>query len=96
MNTSNHCRTSIFEEEFKFQYVREGIYIHIAIQNINLTFFQSGTLPGNVNMKASPNIWNRNTFWPTSLHALGVHRQFERGKLYNWICSTVKLKLKSS
>ena len=59
-------------------------------------FCQSGTLPGNVNMEVSPNIRNRNTFRTTRLYALGVHRQFERQTLYNWICSTVKLKLKSS
>ena len=38
MNPSSNCRTSIFEEEFKFQYVRENVHIHIATQNIILTF----------------------------------------------------------
>ena len=38
MNTSIHCRTSIFEEEFKFKYVRGDIYIPIATQNIILAF----------------------------------------------------------
>ena len=33
MNPSSHCRTSIFEEEFKFQYVREEIHIHIATKH---------------------------------------------------------------
>ena len=36
MNPSSHCRTGIFEEEF--QYVRGDIDIHIATQNIILTF----------------------------------------------------------
>ena len=36
MNTSSHCRTDIFEEEF--QYVRGDINLHIATQNIILTF----------------------------------------------------------
>ena len=39
MNPSSHCRTSIFIEEFKFQYVREDVHIHIATQNIISTFF---------------------------------------------------------
>ena len=30
MYASSHCRTSIFEKEFKFQYVRGDIRIHIA------------------------------------------------------------------
>ena len=55
-------------------------------------FSQSGTLPGKVNMEASPNICSRNSFWATSLYALEVHRQFQRQKLSNWICSRVKLK----
>ena len=38
MIPSSHCRTSIFEEEFKFQYVKGDIHIHIATQNIILTF----------------------------------------------------------
>ena len=92
MNPSSHCRTSIFQEQF--QYVRGDIQIHIATQNI-LTFCQSGTLRGNVNMEVSPNIWKRNTFWATSLYALEIYRQFQRQKLSNWICSRVKLKLKS-
>ena len=56
MNPSNHCTTSILEEEFKFQYVRGHIHVHIAAQNIILTFCQSITLPGSVNMKVSLNI----------------------------------------
>ena len=92
MNPNSRCRTNSFEE-FKFQYVSGDIHIHIATQNTILTFSQSGTLLGNVNIEVSPNIWNRNTFRTTNLYALGVHRQFERQKLYNWICSTVKLEL---
>ena len=38
MNPSSHCRTSIFEEEFKFQYVRGEIHNHVATQNIISTF----------------------------------------------------------
>ena len=30
MNASSHCRTSVFEKEFKFQYVRGDIRIHIT------------------------------------------------------------------
>ena len=37
--SSNHCRASILEEEFKFQYVRRDIHIHITTQNIILKFF---------------------------------------------------------
>ena len=74
MNPSSHCRTSIFLEEFKFQYVRGDIHIHIATQNIILIFCQSGTFPGSVNMEAFPDIWKRYTFQTTSLYALLVHR----------------------
>ena len=66
MTSSSHCKTNIFEEEFKFQYVRRDIHIHVATQNIILNFCQSGTLLGNVNMEVLPNIWNRNTFRTTS------------------------------
>ena len=38
MNPSSHCRASIFEEEFKFQYVRGDIHIHIATRNMILIF----------------------------------------------------------
>ena len=38
MNPSSYCRTSIFEEELKLQNVRRDIRIHIATQNIILTF----------------------------------------------------------
>ena len=92
MNPNSRCRTNSFEE-FKFQYVRGDIHIHIATKNTILTFSQSGTLLGNVNIEVSPNIWNRNTFRTTNLYALGVHRQFESQQLYNRICSTVKLEL---
>ena len=79
MNPSSHCRTSIFEEEFKF--LRRDIHIHIATQNI-LTFLSKwhfvwkckyGGLP--------PDIWSRNTFRTTSLCTLGVHRQFELSEI---------------
>ena len=30
MNPSSHYRASIFEEEFKFQYVRRDVHIHIV------------------------------------------------------------------
>ena len=36
MNSRSHCRASIFEEELK--YVKGDIHIHIASQNIILTF----------------------------------------------------------
>ena len=39
MNPRSHCRASIFEEEFK--YVKGDIYIHIASQNIILTFLSN-------------------------------------------------------
>ena len=39
MDPSSRSRTSIFEEEFKFQYVRADLHIHIATQNIILRFF---------------------------------------------------------
>lgn len=38
MNSSNHCRTIIFEGDIKFQYVM-GEYIHNTTQNAMLTFF---------------------------------------------------------
>ena len=38
MNQSSHGRTSIFVLEFNFQYVRGDVWIHIATQNITLTF----------------------------------------------------------
>ena len=38
MNPSNHCRAGILEKKFQFQYVRGDIHIHIATQNIILTF----------------------------------------------------------
>ena len=90
MNPNRLCRTSIFEEEFKFQYVIGDIKIHIATQNIILTF-----LPGSVNMKVSPNIEKRNTFQTTRMYALRVLKQFQRRNLYNWIYFTVKMKLNS-
>ena len=37
---SSHCSTSIFEEEFKFQYTKRDGHIHIATQNIILTFLR--------------------------------------------------------
>ena len=58
-------------------------------------FCQSGTLPGKVNIDVFPNIWKRNTFWATSLYALRVNRQFQRKHFSDWVCSRVKLKLKS-
>ena len=102
---SFHFLTTIDQHEskqslqsmFKFQYVRGDIHIHIATQNIILTFFcQSGTFPGSVNMEVSPNIWKRNTFQTINLYALRVHRMRQRRKLYNRIYFTVKLKLRSS
>ena len=47
MNRNGHCRTRMFEEEFKFQYAMGDIHVQIAIENI-LTFCQSCTLSGNV------------------------------------------------
>ena len=77
MKPSSHCRTSIFEEEFKFQYVSGDIHVHITTQNIILTF-QSNTFPDKVNMEVFPNILDRNTFRATILFAWGVHRKFQR------------------
>ena len=63
MIPSSPCRTSIFEQDFKFKYVSGDIHTHVATQNIILTFlWQSGTLTGKINMEFSPNIWNRNSF----------------------------------
>ena len=67
---------------------RGDIHVYVATKNITLTILTSETLPGNVNMGVSSNIWNRNTFRTTSLYALGVYKQFQRRKLSNWICST--------
>ena len=39
MNSSRHCRTSNFEEEFKLQYVRGDVHIHIFTQSMILAFF---------------------------------------------------------
>ena len=36
MNPRRHCSASIFEEEFKFQYVRGDIHIRISTKNIIL------------------------------------------------------------
>ena len=69
MNPSSYCRAIIFEEEFKFQYIRRDIHVHIVTQTF-LHFCQSRTLPGSINMGVSPNIWNRSTFQTTSLFAL--------------------------
>ena len=77
MNPSSHCSTSFFEEEFKFQYVRGDIHIHIATQNLIWHFCQSGTLCGNVNMEVFPNIWNKNAFGTTTLYALVVLSSFK-------------------
>ena len=94
MNPSNHCRTSISEEEFKFQYARGDIHIHIAMQKSFLHFRQSGSLIGSANMDISLDIRNRNTFRTSSRHALPVYRQFQRRigylqldiyAMYNWI-----------
>ena len=57
MNPSSHCRTSVFEEEFEFQYVRGDIHILIATQKC-----RSGIFPGNISRQVSPNIWNINAF----------------------------------
>ena len=76
MNPSSHCRTSIFEEEFKFQYVRGEVHIHIATQNIILTFLSKCRFAWQCKYGSLPNIWNRNTSRTTSLYALGDNRQF--------------------
>ena len=78
MNPSSHCRTSIFEEEFKFQYVRGGIHFHIATQNTILTFLSNWHFAWQCKYKSLPNIWDRNTFRTTGLYELRVHRQFQR------------------
>ena len=39
MNSSNHCKTSIFEGDIKFQYVMGDLHIHNTTQNAMLTFF---------------------------------------------------------
>ena len=62
-------------------------YSHCHTKHHFDIFYQSGTLPGNENREVSPNFWNRNTFWASSLYAMGVHRQFQKRKLSNWICS---------
>ena len=58
MNPSSHCRKSIFQEEFKFQYVRG--------ENIILIFLSKWYFTCSVNMEVSPNIWNRNSFQTTN------------------------------
>ena len=34
----SQCSASIFKEEFKFQYLRGDIHIHVATENVILTF----------------------------------------------------------
>ena len=75
MNQSTHCRTSSFVEEFKFQYRRWDIHIHIATQNMILTFFSKWHFAWQCKYRSLPNFWNRNTFQTTSLHALQFQRQ---------------------
>ena len=73
MNTSSHCRTRIFIEEFKFQYVSEDVHVHIAAQSIILTSFLSTWLfSWQIKYEISRNICKRNTFQTTNLHALQV------------------------
>ena len=39
MNSSNYCRTIIFERDIKLQNVIEDLHIHNTTQNAMLTFF---------------------------------------------------------
>ena len=74
MNPNSHCKASIFEEEFRFQYIRGDIHIHSYCHtNIILTFLSEWNFACSVNMEVFPNIWNRNTFQTTSLCALRVY-----------------------
>ena len=54
--------TSIFEEEFQFQFLRGDIHILVGTQNVILKFLSKATLFGKVNMEVSPNISKKNTF----------------------------------
>ena len=85
MNPSNHCRTSISEEEFKFQYARGDIHIHIAMQKSFWHFCQSGSLIGSANMDISLDIRNRNTFRTSSRHCQSIGSFKDELDIYNWI-----------
>ena len=96
INPSTHYKKLFFEEKLKhFNMSGERHPIFTLQRDIIVTFCQSGILPDNINKEISPNIWNRTNFKTTTLYALGVQRQFQGLKLSNWICFTVKLKLKS-
>ena len=54
---------------FKFQYVRESIFV--LLHKTFWHFCQSGTLHSNVNMQIYRNIYNWNTFRTTTLYRWG-------------------------
>ena len=56
MIPNSHCRQSIFEEKFKFQYASEDIRIDIAPKTSFSNFCQGGILFEKVNMEDTPNI----------------------------------------
>ena len=92
MSPSNHCRTSIFEEEFRFQSVRGDICIHIITQNLDyhLDIFVK------VGLCLAMQI-------AKSVLTFGTETPFELVPCMHWesisnlkkVCSTVKLKLKN-
>ena len=57
----------------KYEITRKPMVLILPHKTSFWHFCQYGTLPGNVNMEVSFNIWNRNTFRITSLYALRVH-----------------------
>ena len=73
MNSSSHCRTSIFQRKIKISVYKGEVNIHYWHIKIHFdisggwmggfkNFCQNGMLHSNVNMDVSPNIWRRNTF----------------------------------
>ena len=73
MNSSSHCRTSIFQKKLKCQFIRVEVNIHYWYIKIHFdtsggwmggfkNFCQNDMLHSNMNMDVSLNIWRRNTF----------------------------------
>ena len=82
----------LFEENNKFQYVREDLHIHIDTQSIILTFLvfkifcQNDTLHSNVNMEVSPNICSQNTFQTIFFVTLNIKAPFVFCKTIAFMC----------
>ena len=71
-------------------FLKKNLNFNMQVETIILTlphktsfwyFCQNATLPGNVNKEVCPNMWKRNIFWASSLHALGVHRYISKTKV---------------